>query len=276
MVRELVSIIMLSHNSAQFIENSIKSILAQTYKNWELLFVDDASNDDSIHRVMELKDKDHSFKISQIVYKKGDAANRNSALKDAQGRWIAFLDAGDIWEPTKLEKQVRFMEEHDYAFSYTMFNSIDGKGKKSDVMMGGPECVSHHDLRKCCWMGYLTVMYDSEKIGLMQVTGMENANDYALWLQVAEQADCHLLPECLASQMFAKGLLIRFLTSSKWMWRYETYRKIERLNPISAAFMTIRNLAYTAWKWGKYAKKVNTNVNLDLNVVTQKAQITQK
>lgn len=255
MNNDLVSIIMLANDSEQYVEASIKSILAQTYKNWELLFVDDASNDDSIHRVMKLKDKDHSFKISQTVFKKGNTVNRNSALKDAQGRWIAFLDAGDVWEPTKLEKQVRFMEEHDYAFSYTMFNSIDAKGKDLDVVMGGPECVSLHDLRKCCWMGYLTVMYDCEKIGLMQVTGMESANDYALWLQVAKKADCHLLPECLASQMSAKGLYNRFLTSPKWMWRYEAYRKIEQLNPITATFMTIRNLAYTAWKWGRYAKR---------------------
>ena len=71
MNNDLVSIIMLANDSEQYVEASIKSILAQTYKNWELLFVDDASNDDSIHRVMELKDKDHSFKISQTVYKKG-------------------------------------------------------------------------------------------------------------------------------------------------------------------------------------------------------------
>ena len=290
--RDLVSIIMLSRNKEQYLEASIRSIMAQTYQNWELLFVDDASKDDTISILMKLKMEDRSrendwkskmndgiltdrISITKTTDYRGEMHNRNSALREAKGRWIAFLDAGDIWEPTKLEEQVSFMEEHGYAFSYTKYRSIDAENRDLGIVMSGPEEIAYKDMKKCCWMGYLTVMYDSEKIGLMQVTGMENANDYALWLQVAEQADCHLLPECLASQMFAKGLLIRFLTSSKWMWRYETYRKIERLNPISAAFMTIRNLAYTAWKWGKYAKKVNTNVNLDLNVVTQKAQKTQ-
>ena len=148
------------------------------------------------------------------------------------------------------------MEEHDYAFSYTKFDNIDAQGKNLGVMMSGPECVTYHELQKCCWLGYLTVMYDRDKIGLLQVKGMEEANDYALWLQVAEKADCHLLPECLAMYMSEKGLYHRLITSPKWMWRYEAYRKIVGMNPIVSACMTIRNFAYTAYKWCKYAERV--------------------
>lgn len=255
MERNLVSVIMLACNSGRFLEASVKSLFAQTYRNWELLFVDDASKDDTLHRIMDLRDNIHEFKISQCVFSRGETVNRNSALKDARGKYIAFLDAGDIWEPNKLEKQVEFMEKNNYLFSYSNFGCIDENGKQSGVVISGPDCVTYNDLKKCCWMGYLTVMYDREKVGLLQINGMDEANDYALWLQVAKKADCHLLPECLASQMLERGLWDRLFTSPKWIWRYEAYRKIVGMNPLVSACMTIRNLAYTTYKWWKYAKR---------------------
>ncbi len=251
----LVSIIMLSQNRANLLESSINSIKAQTYQNWELLFIDDASSDDTIRRIMNLRDGKHDFRVSQCVFSRGEMVNRNSAIKDAQGKWIAFLDAGDVWEPTKLEKQIRFMEDNDYAFTYTKFNNIDAQGKDVGVMMTGPSCITKNDMKKCCWMGYLTVMYDRGKIGLLQVKGMQFANDYPLWLLASKKADCHLLPECLASQMSEKGLWSRLKKSEKWMWRYESYRQIEWMNPISATYMALRNLVYTAYKWWKYTKR---------------------
>lgn len=254
-MQDLVSIIMLSRNRAQFLEASINSIKAQTYQNWELLFVDDASSDDTLHRIMDLRDDKHDYRVSQCVFSRGEMVNRNSAIKDAHGKWIAFLDAGDVWESTKLEKQVRFMEMNDYAFSYTLFNSIDEKGNNQGIVMGGPDLISKPEMMKCCWMGYLTVMYDREKIGLLQVQGMRKANDYALWLQASKMADCHLVPECLASQMSEKSLWNRLRTSDKWAWRFETYYQIEGKNSVVSAYMALRNLVYTAYKWWKYAKR---------------------
>ena len=89
-----------------------------------------------------------------------------------------------------------------------------------------------------------------------QMKEMQYANDYPLWLLVSKKADCHLLPECLASQMSEKGLWNRLKKSEKWMWRYETYRRIEQMTPISATYMAFRNLTYTAYKWWKYGEKV--------------------
>lgn len=274
MKNDLVSVIMLSRNKAQFLEASVRSVMAQTYQNWELLFVDDASNDDTISLLQKLKDEDGRRKgavygrylmedgtlvdrisVTRTVNQRGETHNRNSALREAKGRWMAFLDAGDIWEPTKLERQVAFMDEHGYVFSYTKFRSIDAENRDLGLVMSGPSVLSYKDMQKCCWMGYLTVMYDIEKISTLQVNGLNEANDYALWLKVAKQADCHLFPECLASQMSEKGLWHRLLTSDKWNWRYGVYRKIEKMNPISAAYMAVRNMVYTAWKWCRYMER---------------------
>ena len=272
--RDLVSIIMLSRNKENYLEASVRSIMAQTYQNWELLFVDDASKDDTISIILKLKEEDRKrssvkdgrsfledgtsidrINVTKTTDYRGETHNRNCALREPKGKWIAFLDAGDVWEPTKLEKQVAFMEEHDCAFSYTKFNSIDSEANDLGIVMGGPKIISYKDMKKCCWMGYLTVMYNAEKLGLFQVNGLKEANDYALWLQVARRADCYLLAECLASQMSEKGLWHRLLTSDKWAWRYGVYRMIEKMNPIYAAYMTVRNLAYTAWKWWKYVER---------------------
>lgn len=103
--KEKVSVIMLAQDCGQYLEASVKSVMAQTYQNWELIFVDDASKDNSVQRIMQLRGTDHRFKISQCVFSRGETVNRNSSLRDAHGKWIAFLNAGDIWEPTKLENR---------------------------------------------------------------------------------------------------------------------------------------------------------------------------
>lgn len=252
---ELVSIVMLSRNRSQYLEATIISVLGQTYQNWELIFIDDASSDNTIKRIMELRDGIHPFRISQCVFSRGETVNRNSALRDARGKWIAFLDAGDIWEPQKLENQVNFMKENDYAFSYTFFDSVDSQYAKTGYWVGGPGNITEKMMLKCCWVGYLTVMFDREKVGLVQVDGLKDATDYALWLMVVKKADCYLLPECLGSLMSEKGIPHRLFTSYKWVCRYEAYRKIEGMNPLASFYMTVRNLLYTIWKWFKYAHK---------------------
>ena len=274
-MKDLVSIIMLSRDKEQFLEASVRSVMAQTYQNWELLFVDDASKDDSISVLMKLKMEDRRrnndrkstvndgfiddrINITKTIDCRGETFNRNSALRSARGRWIAFLDAGDVWEPTKLEKQVAFMERNGYDFSYTKYKSLDVEKRDLGIVMSGPEKIAYKDMKKCCWMGYLTVMYDREKIGDLQVNGIEEANDYALWLMAVRHADCYLLPECLASQMSEGGLWHRLLTTKKWNWRYWTYRIIERMNPLRAAYMTVRNMAYAVSKWWKY-KEASTH-----------------
>lgn len=108
---DLVSIIMPSYNCTCFVKETIRSVQAQTYKNWELIFVDDCSNDDTISIVENLQLSDKRIRAFQNKRNSGAAVSRNNALLEAKGRWIAFLDSDDLWEPEKLEKQVRFMEE---------------------------------------------------------------------------------------------------------------------------------------------------------------------
>ena len=196
------------------------------------------------------------IKASFIVGEDNDTPRRNSALANAQGRWIAFLDAGDIWEPTKLEKQIGFMEEHGYAFSYTSYGLMDKESRNRGVVVSGKAHVTYEDMLKCCWPAYMTVMYDREKVGEMNVRALQN-NDYALWLNVSEKADCYLLDENLATMRTKWGRLGRILLTNDFKWRYDAYRIDEDLNPITSFFYTIRNGWYGIVKWRKYVRRVN-------------------
>lgn len=264
---DLVSIIMLSHNQAQYVEESVRSVMEQTYQNWELLFVDDNSKDKTITMMMDLKDEgkirkeDYTIidriKVSQTVTDRGVSVNRNGALKEARGRWIAFLNVGDIWAPDKLEKQVAFMKENGYTFSYTQYGLMNNKSQNRGVVIGGKEHVTYQDMLKCCWPAYLTVMYDKENVGKFRLHNIKENNDYSLWLAISEKNDCHLLAENLATMRTPYGIFSRFLRTDKLKWRYEVYRIEEDLGPITSFFYTVRNGWNGIVKWLKYVKRTS-------------------
>jgi len=255
MENDLVSIIMLSHNNGRFADDSVKSILAQTYKNWELLFVDDSSKDDTLSKLLAYKDDDQRINLFATVFENGPSKVMNSALRKAHGRWIAFINCGDIWSPEKLEKQTSFMEKNNYSFSYTNFRMRNEDGKDHGVVVSGLNIVSYKDMIKCCWLCFPTVMYDASIVGLMQVKNLWECNDYALWLKVAERHDCYLLNECLTTQLSDRHLYSPLPIENKLKWRYEVYHTEMRKNPIVSTLMTVRCLWNGIMKKIKYSER---------------------
>ena len=134
MTQELVSIIMPTYNCGHFIEKSIHTVQAQSYQNWELIVVDDCSNDETIGIVSDMRAKDERINIYSNASNSGAAVSRNLALRNAKGRWIAFLDSDDLWVPTKLEKQIKFMVENRYAFTYHEYIEIELTETTTDVL----------------------------------------------------------------------------------------------------------------------------------------------
>lgn len=262
---DLVSIIMLSHNRGQFVIESVRSVIAQTYQNWELLFTDDHSKDGTVSLLMELMDEGRRKKekwaverrihISQTVSFRGKSFNRNASLKEARGRWIAFLDAGDVWAPDKLEKQIGFMKENGYAFSYTQYGLINRRSEDMGVLISGKAHVDHEEMLRCCWPAYLTVMYDAEKVGRVRARATKKNNDYALWLNISVKHECHLLPENLATMRTPYGRFSRYIRTDRFKWRYEVYRKEEDLGPVTSLLYTMRNGWYGIVKWMGYVHK---------------------
>lgn len=251
---DLVSIIMPSYNTAQYIAETIQSVIDQSYKNWELIIVDDCSTDNTDYVVSKINDQ----RIIFLKNKKnsGAAVSRNKALREAKGKWIAFLDSDDLWKPDKLEKQIQFMNKNNYSFSYTNYVEIDVDGNETGVKVTGPKKITKTGMFNYCWPGCLTVMYDASKIGLIQIYNIKKNNDYAMWLKVCQKADCYLLDEYLAK--YRKGRSGSISTHSiKTMigWHYKLYHEAEELNSIKSIFNTGRNLIFGFYKKKKYVQR---------------------
>lgn len=250
---ELVSVIMPSFNTGEYIAASVESVLAQTYPNWELLIVDDCSTDNTTEvicryqdpRIILLKNKTNS----------GAALSRNYALREAKGRWIAFLDSDDTWEPNKLEKQLRFMQENGYAFTFTDYR-ICLNGVWMPYINTGPDVVNKRKMYNYCYFSTITVMYDRSVIGLIQIADMRKNNDYAMWLQAIEKSDAHRLPECLSyyikhDDSITGGSKLRLVK-----WHYRLFRQALGKNPVTAAVLTANNLVHGVWKKLHYRQPV--------------------
>lgn len=252
MSNNLVSIIMPSHNCGRFVRETIECVLAQTYTNWELLFIDDCSTDDTEAIVQSFDDtRIHYFRNE---HNSGAAVSRNRALREAKGRWIAFLDSDDIWTPEKLEHQIHFMENNGYHFSYHEYEEIDEESQPLHVKVSGPKHISKVGMFNYCWPGCLTVMYDANKIGLVQIEDIRKNNDYAIWLKVCKKADCYLLNECLARYRKRKGSISNHRKLNLVKWHYRLFREAEKQNVIESAFNTVLNLGFGAMKKVFYVK----------------------
>lgn len=252
---DLISIIMPSFNTGKYITETIESVLAQSYKNWELIIVDDCSSDntDEIVSTYLSDDRIHYLKNEK---NSGAAFSRNIALREAKGKWIAFLDSDDLWMPEKLEKQLSFMKSNGYFFSYTDYEEIDVNGKQTGVRVTGPRKVTKTGMYNYCWLGCLTVMYDADKIGLIQIENIKKNNDYAMWLKVCHKADCYLLDECLAQ--YRKGRVGSVSTHSiKTMigWHYKLFREAEKQSVVQSVVNTGRNLIFGFYKKYKYVER---------------------
>ncbi len=253
-MNELVSIITPSYNTAGFIEETVKSVLSQTYTDWEMLIVDDCSTDNTDEVVAPYL-SDPRIRYLKNEKNSGAAVSRNYALREAKGKWIAFLDSDDLWTPDKLTKQIEFMKENGYAFSYTNYIEIGEDSVPNGKSVTGPKKITKHGMYNYCWPGCLTVMYDAETVGLIQIEDIKKNNDYAMWLKACKKATCHLLNETLASYRKRGGSISNHGYRALIKWHYRLYRKAEKKNPVWAAILTLRNLFFGVIKKLKYVKR---------------------
>jgi glycosyltransferase involved in cell wall biosynthesis len=242
----LVSVVMPTYNCQRFIEAAIQSVEAQTYPHWELIVVDDGSTDDTQSVVARMHDA--RIRYFRNAVHSGVAKARNFALRKAQGRWIAFLDSDDLWKTHKLERQLAFMTQHRVAFSYHQYEEISEDGQPLGIYVSGLRKVSVFHMYACCWPGCLTVMYDREVMGLIQIRAIERNNDTAMWLRAVRVAPCYLLPENLAQYRRRELSLTPKLLYERILAHYPLFRVAEAMNPVCAIFWTLMNVAGNAFK----------------------------
>lgn len=187
MTEKLVSIITPTYNCATFIARTIDSVQTQTYTNWELIIVDDQSKDNTRDIVEEYVKDDSRIKYYLLEVNSGAAVARTTAMKLARGSYMAFLDSDDIWLPDKLERQIQWMQENDYAFSCTAYEQIDEEDNLLGKIIKTKKKTDYNRLLLDCPVGNSTVMYDVEKMGKFEVPNIRKRNDDALWLQMLKK-----------------------------------------------------------------------------------------
>jgi teichuronic acid biosynthesis glycosyltransferase TuaG len=240
LVQPLVSVITPSYNSTKFIPDTIHSVLAQTYSNWEMLIVDDCSKDESRQVIREFVEKDARIKLIELTENSGAAVARNTAIKAAKGKYLAFLDSDDLWVPTKLEKQIRFMEENDYAFTYSKYQQMDVNGTLLDRVVDVPKDITYKGLLSDNIIGCLTAVVNIEKTGPIEMPNIRTRQDYALWLSILKRGiKAQGLQEVLAYYRLVPGSISsNKLKVAKQNWRL--YRDIEKLGIIPSSISFLR------------------------------------
>ena len=186
----LVSVIMPSYNAERYIAESIESVLAQTYGNWELVITDDCSTDSTPTIAEAYGKKDPRIKFCVAKQHGGIAETRNLSLQRAQGKFIAFLDNDDLWMPDKLEKQVRFMTENNYAFCYSEYELMKEDGTPKGKVIKTAGVISYHKYLRNTIIGSGTIMLDQEKTGALTMPDNATSDDMALWCKILKAGHC--------------------------------------------------------------------------------------
>ena len=245
---DLVSIVMPTYNSSEFVVESIFSIQAQTYTNWELLITDDCSSDKTVKLIQNLASMDSRIKVFQLTENGGAGVARNHSLEKAAGRYIAFLDSDDLWAPEKLEKQLMFMAQLNADFSFTAYNHIDIAGdflKKIEV----PASVDHRSLLIGNVIATSTVIIRREAFQDLNMPNFPRAQDFALWLKLLrEVAKAYGLKESLSDYRVTPntGNRRKFFALK---YLYNIFTKQEKKSPIGSGILIFRMYLHRVAKY---------------------------
>ncbi len=220
----LASIIMPAFNASRFIRDAIDSVLSQTCQAWELIVVDDCSQDDTNAIVTDYAHDDRRIRLVTQPENQGVAAARQAGIDAATGRYIAFLDSDDTWLPEKLAHQLAFMKSRDVAFSYTLYRRMSEAGDAVSDVVHLKDSFDYRALLRNTGIACLTVMLDMAKVGALAVPAIRH-EDYALWLDILKRGFvAHCLQEDLARYRVVSGSVSGMkLKSALWVWNIYRY-----------------------------------------------------
>lgn len=223
-----VSVIMPLYNSSRFMEEGVRSVLTQSFADLELILVDDFSSDDTLARARQLAANDARIVVIALNENVGGGGSRNAGIEAARGRYIAFLDADDLWLPEKLTVQISSMGERGAAFSYTDFRVQSADGRRSRVSPT-PDRVSYGDLLKATVIGCSTVVYDRDVLGSRFFPMIRKRQDFGLWLSILRDVDfAYRCGPALTHYRVRPGSVSsNKLNAAAYTWR--VYRELEEL-----------------------------------------------
>ncbi len=243
----LVSVIMPCYNMASYVSDSIKSVIAQTYPHWELLIVDDASSDETVNIIKSYAQADSRIKLALKKQNSGISDTRNQCIQMAQGQFLAFLDADDIWHPEKLEKQLSFMLAKNIGFTYSTYDWIDEDGKIMNKFINTIGNLDYKTYLRNTIIGCSTVMVNKAITGDVFVPKFRTSEDTATWLDILRKGlMAYAIDESLVSyRIRRKSASSNKIRASIDLWK--VYRQHEKL-PFFKAIYYFSCYAFNAVK----------------------------
>lgn len=247
----LVSIVTPAFNAGAFIGETISSVQAQTFSNWEMWVVDDASTDGTAALVEARAAQDPRLHLIRQARNGGPALARDAALLAARGRYIAFLDSDDLWLPEKLAVQLKFMEDRAAGVSYTSFRRINRDGTRIGDLVKIPERLNYGQLLANTAMATSTVVVDREKTGPFRMTPTYY-DDFALWLTLLKRGfEAHgLRQDLMRYRVVGKSVSRNKGRSALWVWR--TYRGVEKLSFFFSLWLFVNYAVRAVWKYRRF------------------------
>lgn len=233
-----VSIIMPSYNASAYLDQALQSVLGQTFQAWELLVVDDCSQDNSVALLQRYASQDSRIKVFPQKSNNGPATSRNIGIEEAQGRYITFLDSDDFWEPEFLASSLKFLEERKIEFCFASYHRITEEGTYIDYFKV-PQKVDYYSLLKTCPIPCLTAIYDTARVGKHFMPPLKKRQDYGLWLSLAKEIDfMYGIQQPLATYRIRKNSVSRNkFKTAYYQWRI--YREVEKLNILKSLYYII-------------------------------------
>ncbi len=221
-----VSVITPCFNASKYISQTIESVINQTFTDWEMIIIDDGSKDNSVDIVEKYSINDSRIKL--IKQPNGGSANaRNHGIREAKGRYIALLDADDLWLPQFLEKQIKFMKEKNAVCVYSSYKIIDENSKEILKPLICRPFVNYKKMQITNFIGCLTGLYDSEKYGKQYLDESLKSirDDYAYWLNIVKlENTAYGNPEVLACYRVIKssttGNKLKLIKKQYWFYRH--------------------------------------------------------
>ena len=186
--KALVSVIMPAYNAAGYIAESIRSVQQQSFEDWELLVIDDASKDGTSEIVEALRAEDSRIKLHVLPTNQGAGFSRNIGIKAATGDYISFLDADDLWKPHKIQTQLDLMKNENVQVCFSSYELIDERGKSLQKQIKALQFLPFKKLKKANYIGNLTGMYNASELGKIFCPLIRKRQDWGLWLLAVEKA----------------------------------------------------------------------------------------
>lgn len=232
----LVSVIMPAYNSKEFINETIDSIINQTYENWELIIVDDYSTDNTIEIIQNYMANDSRIFLFEQEKNMGTAVARNTAVSKAKGEYLAFIDSDDLWKKEKLAKQLEFMRANNYTFTSTSYEEVDERGKPTGNIIYSHKVLDYNGLLKYN-QGNSTIIYNANQLGKFYIPDIRKRNDFVMWLQVIKKTKyIYGMKEALTQYRVREGSLSsNKLDLVKYQWK--VYREIENLSLVKSVYL---------------------------------------